>query len=632
MLGKRLSSFTDLIRKSARNTSSNTPDWKQWVAATRVENYYKKDTVLDWLDEYGVSTVNSSSSSSSSSNKIMSVPSTHHSRFMNYLMQKGNEFETKVFEHLSTVWKQQCRTIGMYGEDSRSYEKYQETINAMKEGIPIIIQGVVRDETTQTYGMCDLIVRSDFLHLLIDKPPITIEYEKTQSLTNWRAKDGSPVPYHYRVIDIKWHTLPLRSDGIHLTNVDLIPAYKGQLWIYNNALAKMQGYNPHTAYILGRRWKYTKLTQTYRGDDCFQRLGVIDYRDIDSDYNTTIHQAINWIRDLRQNGETWSVMPPSRMELYPNMSNQHDQPWHAEKVRIAKACNDVTMLWNCSVKHREALFAKQIYGWNDINCNASNMGIISPTRQKTINSIIDVNRGSCNFSPVIIKNNTSGWQIKTDMELFIDFEVVNDILDDFTQFPIAPKNEIVFMIGVGYVDRATRQWNYVNFVIDHLTLQDERVLFDKFDAFLGQWKRNYGNTPLYHWGHAEQTFFRNAQERHVKQWKHITGWFDLHTIFTHEPIAIKGAFGYGLKEIATAMYDLGMIQSKWNERSKCVDGTSAMLLGIKCEQEANTKRITIPNTTIIQDVANYNNIDCRVVYEIIKYLRDNHVMVSRHKN
>ena len=43
-------------------------------------------------------------------------------------------------------------------------------------------------------------------------------------------------PYHYVVVDIKFSTLPLRADGVHLLNAGKFPAYKSQAWIYTQAL------------------------------------------------------------------------------------------------------------------------------------------------------------------------------------------------------------------------------------------------------------------------------------------------------------------------------------------------------------------------------------------------------------
>ena len=47
---------------------------------------------------------------------------------------------------------------------NRSYELFQDTINYMKQGIPIIYQGVVHNYDNQTYGSPDLLIRSDYIN------------------------------------------------------------------------------------------------------------------------------------------------------------------------------------------------------------------------------------------------------------------------------------------------------------------------------------------------------------------------------------------------------------------------------------------------------------------------------------
>ena len=90
--------------------------------------------------------------------------------------------------------------------------------------------------------------------------------------------------YHYRVIDIKCTTLNLCSNGELLRNSDRIPAYKGQLAIYNAALGELQGYIPSRAYILGKAWKYVTCGMMYRGNNCFDLLGHVDFEGFDNNY------------------------------------------------------------------------------------------------------------------------------------------------------------------------------------------------------------------------------------------------------------------------------------------------------------------------------------------------------------
>ena len=70
---------------------------------------------------------------------------------------------------------------------------------------------------------------------------------------------------------------------------------------------------------------YTKNGITYSGDNFMEKLGEIDFNGFDNCYIEQTKNAINWIRDVRNNGHKWSLLPyPSRRELLPNMKNERD--------------------------------------------------------------------------------------------------------------------------------------------------------------------------------------------------------------------------------------------------------------------------------------------------------------------
>ena len=82
-----------------------------------------------------------------------------------------------------------------------------KTIEYMKQGKPVIHSASLSNKTNNTYGIADLLVRNDYLHKFIDNTPIFESDKKALKLG---------VDYYYVVIDIKYQTLSLKSDGIHL--------------------------------------------------------------------------------------------------------------------------------------------------------------------------------------------------------------------------------------------------------------------------------------------------------------------------------------------------------------------------------------------------------------------------------
>jgi len=92
---------------------------------------------------------------------------------------------------------------------------------------------------------------------------------------------------------------------------------------------------------------------------------------------------------------------------------------------------------------------------------------------------------------------------------------------------------------------------------------------------------------------------------------------DLYQIFIEEPIVVKGALKYSLKSIAKALYKNKLINTTW-ETSECNNGMNAMLLAHKYYNMSKKDNI------IMKDIIKYNEIDCKCLWEIIKYLRENH--------
>ena len=109
--------------------------------------------------------------------------------------------------------------------------------------------------------------------------------------------------------------------------------------------------------------------------------------------------------------------------------------------------------------------------------------------------------------------------------------------------------------------------------------------------------------------------------------------YDLHKIFISEPIFIKGVLNYSLKNIAKALYNYKIISSCWNLNSPCSNGLSAMILANKIYNQQKMLQIdTISkspavlykmlfNEPIMKDIIYYNEIDCKVLYEIHTYIK-----------
>ena len=573
----------------------------EMVSASHLHNFMIDDCLVDWL-------------------KLKARPGTRKSPaygtsndFTTFIMHKGVEFEHELVKFIDNSIIP-VTTVSQYLTD----EACQKTIEYMTEGKPIIYSAPVKNTKTNTQGIIDLLVRSDIIHQLIEDPPLTPQ----------EASFGSPLlnhNFHYIVVDIKFSTLPLRADGKHLLNSGHYPAYKAQTYIYNEAIGVIQGYTSPFAFIMGRRWRFTQKDINHINYTCLNKLGRIDFTGVDSGYPARVQKALDWVRDVKQNGSQWSVNPPTRKELYPNMCVDSGI-WNQEKEKIAQDVGEITNIWYLGTKHRNKGLESNITSWHNPKCTTSRLAF-SGSRAPIVDKIMKINRQSRDkIWPKKIMGNTSNWRSSSN-EIFVDFETLSDIFADFSELPQQKCTDMIFMIGVGWVEGGS--WKYKNFICNKATYEEEYRIMDEFVTFV----KNRGNPNIRYW-YAEPSFWSAAECRqfdlahdnndierkdHISDnWKNLGEWNDLYNLFLREPIVLKGCFKFGLKPIAKTMKSQGMI--KTSLESYCNSGMSAMINADKCYKICDDP----VNSSTMIDIAKYNEFDCKVLCEILAYLRKNH--------
>lgn len=563
---------------------------KSWISATATHNYFN-EPLLDWF-KY----------TQPQRNVV-----TNKSQYKSYLMTQGDLFETQI---VNLITKKLKNIINIDGNlKAHDQSKYQETINAMTKGYYAIFSGVLYNYKNKTFGVPDILIRSDIIDKLITNSVLDIDEEVVNAPKLGKQK------WHYRVIDIKFMTLMLKSDGETLLNSGNVPAYKSQLLIYNEALGETQGYTPNQAYLLGRRWTSTKSNILYYNDYCFDKLGIIDFEEGDSKYIEMTDKAIKWIKACKRPiAKKWNVTkyPLQRKELYPNMSNQQDSKWKERKCKIASDNNELTELWYVGKKNRDTALEKGIYNWKDKRLNAEILGVGGNTG-RILDKIIEINRGTKLMAPLKIENNLYDWK-NMGVEFFVDFEFKNAVFDPIIKLPVADTSIILFMIGIGYVDNG--KWIFKSFVADYLSEKCEEDICEQFINYIN--KRSNGKAKLWHWSQAESLVFNNilVKYKSIRKMKKLFEWCDLLKVFQTEPIVIKGAMNFKLKSIANAMYQHGFISTIWDDQSGISDGITAVSKIVEANQ--NKKLSTQP---IVKSVIKYNEIDVKVLMEILSYIR-----------
>ena len=558
-------------RKKIRNEKKINTD-KEYVSGTMIRNYMINDSLVDWLNLYLVN--------------IKKEPD-----LTLYLLIKGQEFERSIVNLISKKFPV------VYVSNKANETTAKRTIELMKNGTPIIHSAPVYDKKLKLKGVIDLLVRSDYINKLTEVPSIPEENERIGSSLN----DN----YHYIVIDIKYSTIPLNVNDKTILNSGNYPAYKGQTLIYTKCINEIQGYFSPYSFILGRGWKSVNDKST----NSFNRLGMIDFIDKDRDIISKTENGIKWIRNVYNNGNEWKLFPPSRPELYPNLCVDSGK-WNDYKKEIAYKLGDISLLWNCGVKHRDNAIKNGVTSWRDVKCNSELLGL-KGNIGKIVDRMITVNTQHTELIyPITIKNKKL---IRNQNELFVDFETISNIFDDFSTLPLQNSTELIFMIGVGW--ETENGWNYKSFTCDRLSMEEELRILTEFLEFMKKF-----NKPLVRYWYAEKNFWNRAKARHNSlNTKNINiKWSDFSTFFKKENIVIKGCFSYKLKDIAENMEKNGMITV--SQKNNIYDnGIDAMYNAWKYYSDEMDNESC---SDTIKNIEKYNDVDCKILYEMIKYFRN----------
>ena len=698
---------------------SNQDKMLGWVSATRTKHYLMGDTCIDWLSryysKYGLTDDMLSIQERAEYEKYLK-----DSSHLELLFDGGNRFEDEVYRELRSLYEDEFALIF----DENDYQifrrerdmngfirrKYEETVNAMENGVPIIAQAVMINDSNMTYGVADLLVRSDFL------PEMFVHFPEDQSIQHGAPSIGAP-NYHYRVIDCKWTTMTLcvKTPDV-LRNEGFFPAYKGQLAVYNGCLKQMQGYVPERAYVMAKAWKVgvEKIPNgeehNYRGFSAFDRPGVIDYAGWDYAYVEKTKNAIKWVQKVMTEGREWRYGPerPTVPELYPNMSKSYDTTFANVKSEIADRYGEITQGWYVGVQHRNNAFERGITNIRDPRMNLDVLGINSVKRGPVIQQIIDINKDNQLTDlvrPSVIKTNNTNWQKPHLMDYYVDFETITynlfvkpDYIDiDNSYFD----SGVTFMIGIGFINEPDvdthkilqaleidqnrcgvynrvdesdygefGRWEFVCFYLTDFRVENELELFRLFYQFMIV--RNCivkdiydipddsgeADARVFHWTGAELTFMKNAVRRMksdqydrvlaqifrlqsneeikdvkkdvknlIRCFEDTVIWVDLFEEMVREPVVVRGCYRFKLKHFANAMQKHGLIQTNWGS-TKMSDGLRAMFEAIKIyrEHQDNNEIVTHRNNADFKEIVDYNEVDCRVMWEIIEYLRTNHTV------
>jgi hypothetical protein len=309
-----------------------------------------------------------------------------------------------------------------------------------------------------------------------------------------------------------------------------------------------------------------------------------------------------------------------------------DPPWSREKKRIAVELGELTRMWQLGLDKRNALLERvpPISRWDDPALTAAVAGVNGEKYGPRFDAILDVNRDPDGpvARPSRVMTREGEWRTPEGLEFFVDFETTSDCDDDFSRLPEKGGQTLIFMIGCGHVENG--QFHFRCFTVDAMTEGAEADVLDQWFRHMAdvQQRLGFGQPPrVFHWSPAEDSSFssayNSARKRHQRKCWPEPRWFDfLDLVVRQEPFVVRGAFGFGLKAIGKALHSHGLIQTCWDDGP--TDGLGAMVGAWSAAAEARQRRCSVRETDLVRDIERYNEVDCRVMQEVIDYLRSHH--------
>jgi predicted RecB family nuclease len=324
------------------------------------------------------------------------------------------------------------------------------------------------------------------------------------------------------------------------------------------------------------------------------------------------------------------VLPvPSVPELYPHARNIRDQPWHTAKARITEVLGELTLLPGMAPPRRRAAHAKGITRWDDPRTTAAGLEVENQYAGRC-DAVIAINRDTPDLvvAPARIAVREGDWRTPAALELYVDFETVSNLADDFSRLPSVGGQPLIFQIGCGRWEDGA--WRFDQWTVDRLNEADEAAMIDAWLKRMDRLRDERGlaasDLRVVHWSPAENSTlasaYNSAQRRHPeREWPSIP-WFDfLSLVVRKEPVAVRGAFGFGLKGIVKGMHAAGLIETTWGDGP--TDGLGAMIGAWWCDGEAARLEGRMLDLELMQEIARYNEVDCRSMAEVVRWLRAN---------
>jgi hypothetical protein len=336
------------------------------------------------------------------------------------------------------------------------------------------------------------------------------------------------------------------------------------------------------------------------------------------------------------------------------------------KTKLAEKWGELTLLWYCGLAQRQRAHEKGIYSWKRNNLAAQDIvqslmaeevstrkkkkktEVKKSRRRRIMESMINLNRTDDEvFRSVATKELEEPFVFidpEKTQEFYVDFEVLPyvDILSDqgSRSSRLKQPDGIIYLIGTGWLCPVTKEWKFQSFVSATLTSGAELKMLNEWWNTIKTVKKQARakKAVLYHWSPAEDRFLKRAGRRHDLDFifDSLRGgryeWRDMMDMFLEAEVVIRGVWGYSIKDVAKGLHKHGLLPAVWAPGEKGGDpiqsGEGTLGTATGAYRNAQRKGVHVGNVPQFASLRCYNEMDCRVLYDLLNFLRE-HIYCPR---
>lgn len=297
--------------------------------------------------------------------------------------------------------------------------------------------------------------------------------------------------------------------------------------------------------------------------------------------------ALPWLVELETKGKDWKY--GDHPNLFPNMKSR-GSGWDRAKKTLARQTKELTLMWQLSVRARSKMIEKSIVNLDQLK-SSDQVPELAPSFKTAFDRILQVNQETYTGPPVVADELDYPTLDRDIADFYVDFEVVNECFGE----------TCIQLVGCG------------QYLTSGLWVVREFFATDPFseEQSLTQWieymreqttKKGCQSFRVWCWSHAEDSMlsqaYNSAKVRLGLDFD--VEWVDLCAIIKKGKVAIRGARGYGIKEVATALKKLNFIEPILQWEDHPVDS------GLNC-MVAIHKMIQFPD--LRSEIVRYNRLD-----------------------